>query len=65
MSDDLAGVFIQAGAKACKGLQFLELCVGELEIARHGAVGSPLGLATDPRNGFADIDRGQNSQLEQ
>jgi hypothetical protein len=65
MLDDLAGVFIQAGAEPGKGLEFLELRVGELEVARHRAVGRPLRLAADARNGFADIDRGQHAQFEQ
>jgi hypothetical protein len=35
--DDLAGVFIQAGAEPGEGLEFLELRVGELEVARSSS----------------------------
>ena len=65
MLDDLAGVFIQAGAEPGKGLKFLELRVGELEVARHGTVGRALRFAADARNGFADIDGRQHAQFEQ
>ena len=64
MFDDLAGVVIQAGAEPGKGLKFLKLRVGELEVARDRAVSRPLRLSADARNGFADIDRGQHTQLE-
>ena len=63
--DDLAGVFIQAGSEPGKGFEFLKLCVAELEVAGHRAVGRALRLAADTRNGFADIDRGQHAQFEQ
>ena len=65
MLDDLAGIFIQPGAEPGKGFEFLELRVGELEVARHRTVGRALRLAADARNGFADIDRGQHAQFEQ
>ena len=64
MFDDLAGVFIQAGAEPGKGFQFLKLRVGELEVAGHRAIGRSLRLAAHARNGFADIDRGQHAQFE-
>ena len=56
---------IESRAEPGEGLEFLELRVGELEIAGDRAVGRPLRLAADPRDGFADIDRGQHAQLEQ
>jgi hypothetical protein len=62
--DDFAGVVIKAGAELDEGFQFGELGVGEFEVARHGSVCRPLGLAADARNGLADIDGGQNTQLE-
>ena len=65
MFDDLAGVFVQAGAKPGKGLEFLELRVGEFEVTRHRAISRPLRLATDARDGSADIHRGQHPQFEQ
>ena len=36
----------------------------EAEVARDRAVGRPLRLAADARNGFSDIDRGQHAQFE-
>ena len=65
MLDDLARVVIEPRTKARKRLQFLELRVGEFEVARHRAVGRPLRLATDAGNGFADIDGRQYAQFEQ
>ena len=65
MFDDLAGAFIQTGAETGEGFKFLELGVGELEVAGHCAVGCALRLAADARNGFADIDCGKYSQFEQ
>ena len=65
MLDDLAGVVIEPRAELGEGFQFRELRVGKLEIARDRAVGRPLRLAADARNGLADIDRGKNAQLEQ
>ena len=59
--DDLACIFIQPGAEPRKGLELLELRVGELQIARHGTVGRALRLAADARDGFADIDRRQHA----
>ena len=61
MLDDLARVFIQAGAESGKRLEFLKLGIGELEIARHRAIRRPLRLAADARNGFADIDCRQDT----
>lgn len=39
MFNDLARVIIQTSAEAGKGLEFLELGVGELEVARYRTVG--------------------------
>jgi len=57
--DDLAGVFIQTGAEAGERFQFLELRVGQFEIARHRAVSGKLRLTAHARNGFSHVDRGQ------
>ena len=65
MLDDLAGVFIQARSEPGKGFEFLELRVGELKVARDGAVDRPLRFTADARNGFSDIDRGQHTQFKQ
>ncbi len=48
--DGLAGVLIQACAKAGKGFEFHKLRVGELKVARHFAVGRALCFAANPRN---------------
>ena len=64
MVDDLASVFIEAGAELGEGFQLGELSVCELEIARNRSVGRPLRLASDPRHGLADIDSGKNPQLK-
>jgi hypothetical protein len=65
MRDDLAGVFIQPGTESGKGLKFLELCVGELKIARHDTVDRALRFASHTRHRFADIDGRQHAQFEQ
>ncbi len=57
-------VFVQAAAEAGRGLEFLELRVGELEVARHGAKDRPLRLAANARHRFADIDRGPYAQFD-
>ena len=64
MLDDLAGVFVEAGAEPGKGLELLELCVGELEVTCHRAVGRVLCFAANARYRFSDIDRGQHAQFE-
>ena len=50
MFDDLAGVFVQAGAEPGKGLELLELRVREFEVTRHRAISRPLRLAADARD---------------
>ena len=47
MLDDLAGTFVQPRPEPCEGLQFLELCVVQLEVACDGPVGRPLRFAAD------------------
>ena len=59
MIDDRACVVIQTGTEAGEGLEFLELCISQLEVAGDGAVRRPLCFTTHARNGFADIDRRQ------
>ena len=65
MRDDRAGRFIHSGTEPRKGLQLLELRKAKLEVARDRAVGRPLRLAADARDGLADIDRWQHAQFEQ
>ena len=50
MLDDLAGIFIQPSAEPGKGLELLELRVGEIEVTRDGTVGRALRLPADARN---------------
>ena len=65
MFDDFAGVVIQPRAKTGEGFELLKLSVGELEVARNGAVSRPLRLAADARNGFAHIHGRQHAQFKQ
>ena len=65
MGDNLARVVIQAGAEPGEGFQFLELGIGQLEVAGDGSVGGPLGGTADAGNGFADIHRRQHAEFKQ
>ncbi len=63
--DGLAGVVVEPGAEPCEGLELFELGVGKLEISRRFTVGRLLRLAAHPRDGAADIDRGEYARFEQ
>ena len=63
--DGSAGVVVDPGAEAGKRLEFLELRIGQLQVSHHRTVGCSLGLAANPGDGLADIDRRQHAELEQ
>src|SRR5580704_779721 len=65
VSDQPLGMLIEARAEARKGLQFLELGIRELQLSGNCAVGRALCSTAYPRNGFGDVDRWQDTQLEQ
>ena len=58
-------VVVEAGAEAGEGLELLELRIGQLEVAGHGAEGRQLRLAADARDRPADVHRRQHAELEQ
>jgi hypothetical protein len=47
-----SGILIEPGSKTGEGLEFFELGVGELQIARNGPESRELGLPSDPETDF-------------
>ena len=59
-----SGIIIEPGSKTGEGLEFLELGVGELQIARNGPESRELGLPSDPGDRFPHINGGKHPKLE-
>ena len=64
MGHGFSGILIEPGSKTGEGLEFFELGVGQLQIARNGPESRELGLTSDPGDRFPHINGGKHPKLE-